>query len=98
MLEPLLEHIKILIIVEQKNNYLDNPYMLVWRVVNNIDSNRDFYFKGQSLCIDATNKNAFDGFTRRWPDDVSCTQSVLASLKKRKIIEIDEAFERKFLL
>lgn len=97
-LEPLLEHIKILIIVDAKNNYLDNPYMLVWRVVNNIDANRDFYFKAHSLCIDATNKNAHDGFTRRWPDDVSCTQSVLASLKERKIIAIDEAFEKKFLL
>jgi 4-hydroxy-3-polyprenylbenzoate decarboxylase len=97
-LEPLYKHLNILIIVDDKNNYLDNPYMLIWRVVNNIDSNRDFYFEDHTLCIDATNKNALDGFKRRWPDDVSCTKSVLESLKRRGIIDIDESFERRFLL
>ena len=97
-LKPLLEHLKILIIVDEKNNSVDNPYMLIWRVVNNIDSNRDFYFEQNRLCIDATNKNTLDGFTRRWPDDVSCTKNVIKSLKDKKIIEIDDAFEQKFLL
>ncbi|MDD2789692.1 MAG: menaquinone biosynthesis decarboxylase [Sulfurimonas sp.] len=94
----LLEHIKVLIVVDAKNNYLDNPYMLIWRVVNNIDANRDFHFAHKSLCIDATNKNAMDGFTRRWPDDVSCTPSVIEALKRKGVIAIDAAFERKFLL
>ncbi|MEA1919184.1 MAG: menaquinone biosynthesis decarboxylase [Campylobacterota bacterium] len=97
-LKPLYEHFKILVIVDIKNNYLDNEYMLIWRVVNNIDSNRDLYFKEACMMIDATNKNDFDGFERPWPDDVSCTPSVIASLKERKIIDIDEAFEREFLL
>jgi len=97
-LESLYKHINILIIVDEKNNYLDNPYMLVWRVVNNIDSNRDFYFEQDKLCIDATNKNTLDGFTRRWPDDVSCTRGVIDSLKERGILEIDDAFEKKYLL
>jgi len=97
-LKPLYEHLKIVVIVDEKNNYLDNPYMLIWRVVNNIDSNRDLYFAEHCMGIDATNKNAHDGFTRRWPDDVSCTPSVIASLKERQIIDVDEAFEREFLL
>ncbi len=97
-LKPLLESINILIIVDDKNNFLDNPYMLVWRVVNNIDSNRDFYFSNHSLCIDATNKNGLDGFKRRWPDDVSCTKSVLTKLQAKKVIDIDAAFEKRFLL
>jgi len=97
-LAPLLGHIKVLIIVDAKNNYLDNPYMLIWRVVNNIDANRDFHFAQKSLCIDATNKNEMDGFMRRWPDDVSCTPSVIEALKRKKVLDIDAAFERKFLL
>ena len=97
-LKPLLEHIKILIIVDEKDNYLDNPYMLIWRVVNNIDATRDIFFDANSVCVDATTKSELDGFMLEWPDDVTCTQSVLESLKERKIIDIDDAFERKFLL
>ncbi|MEA2019509.1 MAG: menaquinone biosynthesis decarboxylase [Campylobacterota bacterium] len=91
-LKSLFSHIKILAIVDEKNNELNNPYMLVWRVVNNIDSNRDIYIDGQTLCIDATNKNSHDNFQRRWPDDVVCTASVVEDLRKRDIIDIDDSF------
>ncbi len=97
-LKPLYEHIKILVIVDEKNNYLDNEYMLLWRVVNNIDATRDLYFADNCMAVDATNKNEYDGFNRRWPDDVSCTPSVIASLKQRHIIDIDDKFEKEFLL
>ena len=91
-LKPLFNHIKILAIVDEKNNELDNPYMLVWRVVNNIDSNRDIYIDGHTVCIDATNKNSHDNFQRRWPDDVVCTTSVVEDLRKRNIIDVDDSF------
>ena len=70
--------------------------MLIWRVVNNIDSNRDIYIDGQTVSIDATNKNSHDNFQRRWPDDVLCTASVIDDLKKRKIIDIDDNFINKW--
>ena len=95
---PLYNHFRVLIAVDEKNNYLDNPYMLVWRVVNNIDSNRDFYYENDTLCVDATNKNQLDGFSRRWPDDVSCTPEVIDSLVERGILNIDEEFKKHFLL
>ncbi len=91
-LKPLFNHIKILVIIDEKNNQIDNPYMLVWRVVNNIDSNRDIFIEGNTIGIDATNKNSFDNFQRRWPDDVTCTKSVLDSLRERNIIDIDDQF------
>ncbi|MDB4257251.1 menaquinone biosynthesis decarboxylase [Arcobacteraceae bacterium] len=94
--KPLFNHIKILVIIDEKNNDLENAYMLVWRVVNNIDSNRDLYIDGQTVSIDATNKNTHDNFQRRWPDDVVCTKSVLDDLQKRKIINIDDAFINKW--
>ena len=95
-LSPLFNHIKILVIVDVKNNDLENTYLLVWRVVNNIDSNRDIYINGQTVSIDATNKNGHDHFQRRWPDDVVCTKSVIEDLQKRKIIDIDDTFINKW--
>ena len=95
-LKPLFNHIKILAIVDVKNNQLDNPYMLIWRVVNNIDSNRDIYIEGDTVGIDATNKNSHDNFKRRWPDDVVCTTSVIEDLRKRDIIDVDDNFISKW--
>ena len=82
--------------MDEKNNDLENAYMLIWRVVNNIDSNRDIYIDGQTVSIDATNKNSHDNFKRRWPDDVVCTKSVIEDLQKRKIIDIDDDFINKW--
>jgi len=72
--------------------------MLVWRVVNNIDSNRDIYIDSNTICIDGTNKNSFDNFKRRWPDDVDCTPSVLEDLRKRGLLDIDDKFIKKYQL
>lgn len=97
-LKPLFDHVKILVIVDEAKNSVDNPYMLVWRVSNNIDSNRDLYVHGHTICLDATNKSSHDNFKRRWPDDVDCTKEVIDSLVKRGIIEVDEVFEKQFRL
>ena len=97
-LKPLFSHIKILVIVDYRTNDIENPYMLIWRVTNNMDSSRDLYIEGNTICLDGTNKNSLDGFTRRWPGDVNCTKSVLQSLNERKIIDIDNEFIKKFYL
>ncbi len=97
VLKPLYENIKILIIIDEANqNDVENPYMLVWRVVNNIDSNRDLYIDSNTLCLDGTNKNSFDNFKRRWPDDVDCSKDVIESLRKRGILDIDDDFIKKY--
>jgi len=95
-LKPLFNHIKILVIVDVKNNDLENAYMLVWRVVNNIDSNRDIFIDGQTIGVDATNKNSLDNFQRRWPDDVVCTASVIEDLRQRKVLNISDEFINKW--
>jgi len=95
-LKSLFSHIKILVIVDEKNNDLENAYMLVWRVVNNIDSNRDIFIDGNTIGIDATNKNTYDNFQRRWPDDVVCTKSVIDDLKQRDLIDCDDEFSKKW--
>ena len=94
-LKSLSSFIKILVIVDNQNNDLSNPYMLLWRVVNNIDATRDIKLKS-FIAIDATNKNELDGFEREWPDDTHCTKDVLDTLKQKGIINIDDEFIKKF--
>jgi 4-hydroxy-3-polyprenylbenzoate decarboxylase len=91
----LQNHLKILVVVDSHNNELDNPYMLIWRVVNNIDASRDVRLK-PFICIDGTNKGDVDGFTREWPGDTHCTKEVLDRLQTMGIIDIDEKFIKKF--
>ncbi len=90
-LEPLSEYLAILVAVDNQNNDLDNPYMLIWRVVNNIDSNRDIILE-PFIAIDGTNKNELDGFNREWPKDANCTKEVLDRLNKLEVIDIDDEF------
>ncbi|MEW6551361.1 MAG: menaquinone biosynthesis decarboxylase [Campylobacterota bacterium] len=97
-LKQLSEYIKILVIVDDEKNDVDNPYMLIWRVVNNIDASRDIYIINNFIAIDGTDKNNLDNFNRRWPDDVDCTLSVLNSLRARGLINIDNDFINKFYL
>jgi 4-hydroxy-3-polyprenylbenzoate decarboxylase len=94
-LKPLKEHLKLLVIVDKVNNDIANPYMLLWRVVNNIDAMRDVVLE-PFIALDGTNKSKVDGFHREWPKDTHCTKEVLESLQERKLIDIDEAFIKKF--
>ena len=94
-LEGLEKHIKLLVIVDRANNDLDDAYMLIWRVVNNIDAGRDVILK-PFIAIDGTNKSEVDGYEREWPGDTFCTKEVLDRLQEKGIIEIDEAFIKKF--
>jgi 4-hydroxy-3-polyprenylbenzoate decarboxylase len=92
---PLSKHIKVAIIIDKENNEIDNPYMLVWRVVNNIDASRDVKL-APFIMVDATNKGEEDDFKREWPKDTHCTKEVLDILQEKGLIDIDEAFVRKF--
>ena len=94
-IESLKEHIKLLIIVDRENNDINNAYMLVWRVVNNIDAQRDILLE-PFIVIDATNKGEMDGYEREWPGDTLCDKEVLRGLEAKGLIEIDEPFIKKF--
>jgi 4-hydroxy-3-polyprenylbenzoate decarboxylase len=94
-LRTLSAHIHVAVIVEHRNNDLDDPYMLVWRVVNNIDAQRDVKLK-ELIVVDATNKGELDGFEREWPGDTFCTKEVLDTLQQKGLIKIDESFIKRF--
>jgi len=95
-IQVLEENLRIVAFVDEEKNDIDNAYMLLWRVVNNIDAGRDIYIKEDLVGIDGTNKNSLDGFEREWPGDVECTPSVIKSLQERNILEYDEILNKKF--
>jgi len=94
-LEELKQHIKVLVIVDKINNDIEEPYMLLWRVVNNIDAQRDIILE-PFIAVDGTNKSKIDGFEREWPGDTFCTKEVLDRLQEKKLINIDDTFIKKF--
>ncbi|MCH9814566.1 MAG: menaquinone biosynthesis decarboxylase, partial [Epsilonproteobacteria bacterium] len=89
-LKALKEHTKLLIFVDTSKNSLDNPYMLLWRVANNIDASRDIFLNKEFIGIDGTNKGEVDNFPRRWPDDTDCDLEVIERLRARGLISVDE--------
>ncbi|MGP1484682.1 MAG: menaquinone biosynthesis decarboxylase [Campylobacter sp.] len=88
------DHFKILVFVEPQNR-LQNPYMLIWRVVNNIDAIRDIIIMDEKFCIDATDKNKSDGYMRVWPKQTDCNREVVLGLIQKDVVKDDpELFEK----
>ncbi len=95
--QSLVEYMRIAVVVDADGNDIHNPYMLLWRVTNNLDAQRDVKL-GAVICLDGTNKNSLDGYTRQWPGDVNCDQEVLKSLAKRDLIDYNETLQNQFYL
>lgn len=81
------EYLRIVILLDDASNDLENPYMIIWRVVNNIDALRDVCLLDKMLIIDATNKNELDGYTREWPKETDCNVEVLKNLRNKGLLE-----------
>ncbi|MGP1561692.1 MAG: menaquinone biosynthesis decarboxylase [Helicobacteraceae bacterium] len=88
--------LRLVFVVDDDNNDLNNLYMLIWRITNNFDSERDF-FAGSFLGFDATTKTAeHDGYNRAWPMDTDCNAEILDNLRKRGLCDFDDEFLRKW--
>jgi 4-hydroxy-3-polyprenylbenzoate decarboxylase len=97
-LVSLSTNMRIVVFIDEKANDVNNAYMTIWRVTNNIDALRDIYISGLMVGVDGTNKNSLDGFIRRWPDDVECTPSVIQSLKEKNLWDIPQRLSDKYQL
>jgi 4-hydroxy-3-polyprenylbenzoate decarboxylase len=98
LLSPLHEYLRIVVFVDNTKNDVHNPYMLIWRVTNNMDAQRDIFVSNLTVGVDGTNKSKIDGFNREWPDDVDCTLSVVNSLKEKGLWDLDDDSFDKFQL
>jgi len=97
-LDALKTYLRIVIFVDESKNDIHNPYMLLWRVSNNIDASRDLYLSESIVALDGTMKTADDGFDREWPGDVECTPSVVERLKVLNLWDLDPKLEKKYQL
>ncbi|EAL5399846.1 menaquinone biosynthesis decarboxylase [Campylobacter coli] len=91
----LKKYFRILVFLDTENK-LENPYMLVWRVVNNIDAKRDIFIKEERLGVDASAKGEAEGYLRAWPKQTDCTKSVIEDLILRNILENNSELFSKF--
>ncbi|EAH4502944.1 menaquinone biosynthesis decarboxylase [Campylobacter jejuni] len=89
------KHFRILVFLDTENK-LENPYMLVWRVVNNIDAKRDIFIKEKRLGVDASAKGEAEGYLKTWPKQTDCTKSVIEDLILRNILENNPDLFNKF--
>jgi 4-hydroxy-3-polyprenylbenzoate decarboxylase len=87
---------KLVVVVDMENNDITNGYMILWRVVNNIDALRDIYIDEHFVVIDATKKGLADGYKKEWPKDTLCSLEVLQELKNRGIISFDDKLLKEF--
>lgn len=97
-LYELAPNLRIVVFVDEEKNDIENPYMLIWRVANNIDALRDLFVFGLMVGLDGTNKNQFDGYTREWPGDVECSAHVVQKLKSLGLWELEQTLEDKYQL
>jgi 4-hydroxy-3-polyprenylbenzoate decarboxylase len=97
-LESLRRYLRIVVFVDEEKNDIHNPYMLIWRVSNNMDALRDIYRSEEIVAIDGTRKTVADGFEREWPGDVECSDSVVKHLKSLGLWDLEEKREKKYQL
>lgn len=93
------KYMRIVVVVDELKNDLDNLYMLLWRVVNNIDAKRDIKIIGKTLLLDACDKDVSDDYLREWPKETDCSREVLDKLEKYGLLSDFgnlENFYRKF--
>lgn len=101
---PVLTHIdkfdgrffRVIFVLDSANNDLENLYMCLWRIVNNIDAKRDILVKNNVALIDATQKGELEHFKREWPKDVDCNAETLEHLLNLGLI--DKTLWRKFYI
>ncbi len=85
------------ILLDECKNDLYNPYMILWRVVNNIDAKRDVCVLKDCVIIDATDKGQADGYFRTWPKEVDCSLEVLIKLRDKGLLKgIDSEFLKRY--
>ncbi len=50
---------------------ISNPSKMLWKIFNNVDPSRDIISRGLTCFVDACSKNAADGHSREWPQELS---------------------------
>ena len=74
--------IEIVIVLERHVN-LSNISIVMWKLFNNLDPKRDFYFKNNRLGIDVTKKLLEEGYQQHWPEEIEMSSAVKTKVNKK---------------
>ena len=55
---------------------------VIWKLFNNTDPKRDFYFIDGKLAIDATKKLKEEGHPREWPPEIIMDEEIKKRIDK----------------
>jgi len=58
-------------ILFDKNVDLHDNSLILWKLFNNVDPQRDFVAEYNRIVIDACKKGPADGYHREWPDELT---------------------------
>lgn len=72
---------RIILIVDADEDITDEK-TIMWRLFNNIDAGRDFYYKDKKIAIDATKKITQEGIKRPWPNDIVMDEETKSKVDK----------------
>jgi len=67
--------VNILIVVEGHVE-VENYSLVMWKFFNNLDPKRDFYFNGNRLGVDVTQKMKEEGYQQRWPEEIDMSEEI----------------------
>jgi 4-hydroxy-3-polyprenylbenzoate decarboxylase len=73
--EPEFSSIDIIIVLEGHVE-LDDDSIVMWKFFNNLDPKRDFYFHGNRLGIDVTQKLKEEGYQQKWPEEIEMSEEI----------------------
>ena len=80
--DPELSTIDIVIVLEG-NVKLDDDSIVMWKFFNNLDPKRDFYFDGDRLAIDVTQKLKEEGYKQNWPEEIEMSEEIKMQVDKK---------------
>ena len=74
--------IRIAVILDEDVN-INDISTVVWKLFNNTDPKRDFYFIDGKLAIDATKKLKEEGHPREWPPEIIMDEEIKKRIDKK---------------
>ena len=74
--------IEILIVLESHVD-LTNISIVMWKLFNNLDPKRDFYFKNNRVGIDVTKKLPEEGYQQNWPEEIEMSSEIKTKVNKK---------------
>ena len=72
-----------IVIVLEGHVKLDNDSIVMWKFFNNLDPKRDFYFEGDRLAIDVTQKLKEEGYQQNWPEEIEMSEEIKKRVDKK---------------